>query len=75
MPPHTRPQSLTACPICDGRLEATQEVYRVDVVLSADGAAVENEGRDSGLGEDLRVYCENDHTQAEIAEYLKEYER
>ena len=54
---------ITRCPICGGELQATLEDYASRVVLSPSGTLVDYE--DAGCG-DVRIYCENDHSETEI---------
>ena len=64
------PADLTACPICDTRIQSTRTVYMSDLVLSGDGTEILDDGRDSGVDGDTRVYCAEDHTQAEMIAHL-----
>jgi len=61
--PSHRGGVITRCPICGGALQATLEDYASHVVLSPSGTLVDYE--DAGCG-DVRIYCENDHTETEI---------
>ncbi len=62
---------IDKCPICGGKLQATMEQFTVGVVLDDSGDVVAF-GQDAGVGESTRVYCENDHTHAEMIAKIKE---
>ena len=57
------------CPICGGRIQATVSVDMEDVHLSADGRWVVHDGSEFN-SETERVYCENDHGQSEMIDYI-----
>ena len=65
-------ESTTECPICGGRIQATRDEYFDRLILSDDCESVVSDG--VWVGSDLtRIYCENDHEQAEmIAVSVKE---
>jgi hypothetical protein len=65
--------SRTECPICGGRLLATVEEYRNDVVVSDDFSQLVDGGDDDGVG-DWRVYCENDHTEEDMKVHIANQE-
>lgn len=62
---------ITTCPICGGNIQATGSVYYVDTTLDETGAIV-SFGTQSDLGDDVEVYCENDHDHREIMDALLE---
>ena len=55
----------TRCPLCGSRIQATRAEYLDGLVLSADCQEVVSDGTWAGSG-DARIYCANDHTQAEM---------
>lgn len=57
------------CPICGGKLQATLETEYADTELTEDCTDVASHGREFGTG-DSRIYCENDHTQTAMIEFL-----
>ena len=60
---------ITACPICGAEIQSTTEVWRSGVTLSADCTSIKSPG--VHVDEDHpRVYCANDHTDAEMARYV-----
>ena len=60
---------VTACPICGAEIQSTTEVWRSGVTLSADCTSIKSPGVQ--VDEDHpRVYCANDHTDAEMARYV-----
>ncbi|HEY0076682.1 MAG TPA: hypothetical protein VGB77_21545 [Abditibacteriaceae bacterium] len=61
---------IDECPICGGELQATEIIYLRSLVIDADGTY--QSGKDADLGNDIKIYCENDHDLAEILEALKE---
>jgi len=53
------------CPICGGGIQATSEVYLVNLMLDKKGDVVDD-GEDSGCYGETTIYCENDHTHEEM---------
>jgi len=65
--------NIERCPVCDGALQMTevQEVWfnLPSVTVGTDGLGVDWERGPDYVGEDVRtrsIYCENDHTEAQI---------
>lgn len=62
--------TVTACPICGAEIQSTTEVWRSGVTLSADCTSIKSPG--VHVDEDHpRVYCANDHTDAEMMSHLR----
>ncbi len=57
--------NITACPICGGDIQTTRMEYTKHATLDAQGDLIDD-GVDSGVGDDVQVYCENDHTQGQM---------
>ena len=62
---------LDSCPLCGGKIQSTRESYFTHLRLSPDGKDVVDDGRSSDVDGGSRVYCENDHTQAEMIEHVR----
>ena len=61
---------LESCPLCGGDIQSTREAYYKHLRLSPDGQDVVDDGRSSDVDGDSTVYCENDHTQAEMIDKI-----
>ena len=61
--------TITACPICGAEIQATEELWLDRVCLSSNGREMVDYGSEEHG--DVRIYCKNDHTHAEIQFYLR----
>ena len=58
------------CPICGSEIQGTWVTYRNSVELSADCRAVVHDGHATDEPELDTIYCERDHSQREMIEWL-----
>jgi|TARA_R110000824_G_scaffold363921_1_gene552254 hypothetical protein len=60
---------LESCPLCGGDIQSTRLSHFKHLRLSPDGQDVVDDGRSSDVDGESTIYCENDHTQAEMIEH------
>lgn len=63
--------TIDECPICGGNIQTSRTEYTKHAVLDADGGLIDD-GVDAGVGSETTVYCQNDHSQAEMMDAVEQ---